>query len=127
MCLQKNYIKNFKTELSLKRRILQLGNKPTEQQIVALYLRSLGAEVSFPFSPSQPCIFSDQSRCKDPQSAKKIHILILKIVDCSNPEHLFGLTTTFIDSESVFTLPLLLGTFKQAAASSARTAQNHIL
>lgn len=58
---------------------------------------------------------------------KKIHTLILKIMDCSNLEHLFGLTTIFIDSKDVFTPPLLLGAFKQAAASSARTAQKSIL
>lgn len=48
-------------------------------------------------------------------------------MDCSNLERLFGLTTIFIDSKDVFTPPLLLGTFKQAAASSARTAQKSIL
>lgn len=48
-------------------------------------------------------------------------------MDCSNLEHLFGLTTIFIDSKDVFTPPLLLGAFKQAAASSARTAQKSIL
>jgi len=61
------------------------------------------------------------------EKKKKIHILILKIMNCSNLECLFSLTTIFIDLKSVFTLLLLPSMFKQAAACSARTQQKNVL
>lgn len=90
-------------------------------------LRPAFCESSGQFSPHSHAYFPDQSRCRDPQLSKTIHILILKIVNCSSLECLFSLTTIFIDLKSVFTLPLLLGMFKQAAEHGARTEQKHVL